>query len=234
MRVSSGVTAVFVMAFLLVCSVYFAITSIVSDTRLVEVRGLSEKVVRADSAVFNIVVSNKNQNIDELYKKLVADREKVVAFLKANNITEAETKNSSLRVTEVNEYENNQIRGKCYKSSELFKIQTRELEKVENLKAKIIDLMKQRVFLSYGYSYKLSNFSDIKLKMMEEASRHARSSAEAIAAPQNQQIGEAIYLRQGETSIKAENDNGSGSYSDESSSLNKKLRLVVLAGFKKK
>jgi hypothetical protein len=71
--------------------------------------------------------------------------------------------------------------------------------------------------------------------MMRDASEHARKSADACACVHGQKLGTLVYLRQGEISIRAEDESSETSEwnSSEAISINKRLRLVVQAGFSK-
>jgi hypothetical protein len=71
--------------------------------------------------------------------------------------------------------------------------------------------------------------------MMREASENARKSAEAFIAPHNKGLGKVIYLKQGEITVRAENEAEDTDRWDtkEKTSVYKKLRLVVRAGFTK-
>lgn len=222
-------------AFLLSVGIYEASNIIKADNELIEVRGLSEKVVKSDVGEITIRIPNKNENAEELYKKIVFDKKKVLAFLKENGAEDSEIVNGNLNVYETEDYNSDpKNRKKYFSVDDSIQVYSKDLEKILKIKSKILELMQQKVFVSYTYSFKVTNFSEIKLSMMKEASKKARDSADAFIAPHGKKVGDVVYLRQGEISIKAEDDNESTSgYSSESTSINKKLRLVVRAGFRK-
>lgn len=68
--------------------------------------------------------------------------------------------------------------------------------------------------------------------MIKEAAENAWNSAEESIKPYNQRLTDAAYIRQGEMTVEAE-DSSRYSYYGETESLNKKIRLIVRAGFHK-
>ena len=218
----------------------------INASNLIEVRGLSEKVVRADVGNVFIKFSNSGfENLEDLYKKRTSDKEKVMAFLKKNGITVEEIAECSGDTAEYNE-EDKKVEAsgnttvikskKYFKSDDKITIRTKHIEKIAKIREEILKLSSEGILLNHSYSYKLTNFIDIKLEMMKEASENARKNAEVFVKPQGLKVGEVVYLRQGEVSLTGE-DEGADTYywqSQEAQSINKKLRLVVRAGFTKK
>jgi hypothetical protein len=211
-----------------------------ANSELIEVKGLSEQVVRADAGDLFITISNDNSNLEELYKKRVSDKEKVVGFLKSSGVTNEEIADFSVDTMEYLEEEKN-VSGttikkqKRYESKDRLTVRSRDLDKINKIKEEIFKLSSEGVFIACSYAYNLTNFLDIKKRMMKEASENARKNAEAFIEPYGQTIGKVVYLRQGEITIRAENETEDTERWDtkEKSSVNKKLRLVVRAGFAK-
>lgn len=212
------------------------------DNRLIEVKGLSEKTVKADIGDMSISISNSGYaNLEDLYKKRISDKEKVIDFLKKQGITDDEIVNFSMNTSDYNEEDKTTSasgittidRKKFFRSDDTINIKTTQLEKINEIKSEIVKLSSEGVLLTYNYSYKLTNFINVKLEMMKEASQNARKNAEAFVEPQGVKIGKVAYLRQGEITIRAEDEseNVSSWDSQESQSINKKLRLVIRAGF---
>ena len=216
------------------------------DKHIVEVKGLSEKIVRADIGTLHISFENEREEhyeitkeqkkllVDELYKKRTEDRAYVMEFLKDHGITKEEIVEESNNIYENNEWVTKDTYKRYMKSTNSIKIRTRAVEKILPIKMEIGDLIGKGVMISCNYAYKITDFIKIKLEMMREASENARKNAEVFVEPQKTEIDDLIYLRQGEVSINAEDDGSGGGYSSESESLNKKLRLVVRAGYSKK
>jgi hypothetical protein len=221
---------------------YFSFDKLKSNHDLIEVRGLSERVVRSDVADASIVIVNRSDSLEKLYEKRLADKTRVIGFLKGNGFLEAEIIGFTMDTRE-NEEEDSvtadgvttKTKKRFFSSEDVVNVRTKNLEKVERIKSDLLKLLSENIFVKCDYSYKLTSFQDIKLEMMKEASENAKKSAESFVAPLGKKIGEVAYLRQGEIAINGEDEReGIDSwYSKESTSKNKKLRLVVKAGFSK-
>lgn len=216
-----------------------------NTSNLVTVKGLAEKIVRSDLAEMSVKFSNKKfENLEDLYKKRVADKEKVLKFLKDHGVTNEEIVNFSMDTSDYIEETENKLesgiistkKNRYFESNDEFSIKTKQLEKVNAVKADVMKLLSENVFVTYDYNYKLTNFIDIKLGMMKEASANARKNAEVFVEPQGLKIDDIVYLHQGEVTIRAEDESEDVSSwnSKKDKSINKKLRLVVRAGFSKK
>ncbi|MDR1982704.1 MAG: SIMPL domain-containing protein [Holosporaceae bacterium] len=221
---------------------YFSSKNIKASSELVEVKGLSEKVVRANIGEMTVIISNSDDNFEKLYKKRISDKDKVIGFLKSQGITEEEIINSSMDASEYEE-ENKTIssgvttvkKHKYFKTEDKINIRTKDIGKIQKIKEGIAKLSSEGVWINYNYSYPLTNFSDIKMEMMQEASENAKKNAEAFIKPYKQKISTVVYLKQGEITIRGEDEAESieSWNSKESTSINKKLRLVIRAGFAK-
>lgn len=226
-----------VLVFVAVASgVWFA--EFVKKPSVVSVKGLSEKVVAADLGLLTIRIRNENSNITELYRKSSEDRNKVLAFLKKNGIIDSEIVSCDLSVYERNKEARTNSAGVIEReyyleTSDEIKIRTSIISKIQNLKNRIVtELNADGLYANCSYSYKITNFSQIKQEMMKEASEQAIKSAQSFLYPHNMKPGKLVYLRQGEISINSDDINsGDNSWSNESESVNKKLRLVASAEF---
>lgn len=216
------------------------------DNRIIEVKGLSEKTVRADVGEISITFSNNNySNLEELYQKRMADKEKVMNFLKEEGVTDDEIVNYSMDTSDYSEVNKSASsdgtiktdRQVFFRSHDTLSVKTSQLEKIAKIKMDISQLSAAGILLTYKFSYNLTNFIRIKLEMMKEASENALENAKKFVEPYDDlDIGDVMYLRQGEVTIRAddENESVSGWDSRESKSINKKIRLVVRAGYSQK
>jgi hypothetical protein len=221
---------------------YFASKNIGASSQLIEVKGLSEKVVKADMGDVVITISNSGGNLEELYKKRIDDKQKVMDFLTKSGVIPEEIADISMETNEYEEEDKSSLsdlitikKRKLFKASDKLSIHTSDLDKIDKIKEDIVKLSSEGVLVSYNYAYQLTNFADIKMQMMTEASENARKNAEAFIEPHRKSIGKVVYLKQGEITIRAENEAEDTDRwsSKEKTSVYKKLRLVVRAGFSK-
>lgn len=215
------------------------------DNRLIEVKGLSEKTVKADIGEISIKFSNNGySNLEELYKKRTADKDKVMIFLKTQGVTDDEITNYSMETSDYEESDKKMFadgitkieQRTVFRSRDTITVKTTRLEKIEKIRSEIVKLSAEGVLLEYKFSYRLTRFIDVKLEMMKEASENAYDNAKKFVEPYNFEVGDVVYLKQGEVTIRAEDENEEVSSwdSQESKSVNKKLRLVVRAGYSQK
>jgi hypothetical protein len=219
---------------------YFSFDKLKGNNDLIEVRGLSERVIKSDIADASIVIVNHNDNLEKLYEKRLADKVRVLGFLKESGFSEVEVIGFTMDTREREEEDSvtadgvtTKTKKRYFSSEDVVNVRTKNLEKVERIKSDLLKLLSEGIFVKCDYSYKLTSFQNIKLEMMKEASENAKKSAEAFVAPLGKKIGDVVYMRQGEIAINGEDEReGIDSwYSKESTSKNKKLRLVVKAGF---
>lgn len=203
---------------------------------LIVVKGLSEKIVRSDIGEIVVTIRNQNEKIPELYKKQTADRKRVMEILKQQNIAESEIVDSSSDISMVERENSKKQLTRYFNAEDTIIVSTKDLDKIEKLKAGLMTLPLEGIYVTYTYQYKLTNFPNIKLEMMKEAGENTLQNARAFVSSINGcSVGPVAYLRQGEIEITAVTDSASTSYwsSSEKTSIYKKLRLVVRAGYNK-
>ena len=212
----------------------FSISRFSLSKDLIEVKGLSERVVKADIAEITLKIENKNQDLTALYEKRTTDKKKVMDFLKKFDITEADIAsiNTDTNDERYTDSENRKTE-KYFKAEDTIFIKTSNLERVNELKSDIVNLSSENVLITCECSYKFTNFQALKLDMINEASENAKKSAISFIQPYGKHIKDVAYLKQGEVSIRAENEfEDVGSWeTKEKTSLKKRVRLVVRAGF---
>ena len=208
---------------------------------LIEVKGLSERIVDSDIAEITIKIEGSDKNIEDVYKKAKSDKEKVMACLNETAFAgDIYKTNSAINNRERGTYDNQgrYISEKYFESTDEIFLKTKKFDQIENLKSKLSELYSQKIVVSCDCVYKLTNFQSLKLSMLDEAARNAWESANAFVKHSNGYVSDLVYLRQGEITINSDTASGGGSISswdaerEEKASFKKRLRLVVRAGFK--
>ena len=213
------------------------------NNKMIEVKGLSEKIVKADLGKIVITISNEGSYLEDLYKKRIKDKNKVLDCLKKIGITDEEIADNSsdtwdyekeVKITEKGVTQSEYKR--VFKADDSITIKTKFLEKIDKIRSEIMQLNSEGIFVKCNHSYQLTDFIKIKLDMMKEASQNARKNAEVFVESQGYKIDDVLYLKQGEVTITGDDEKeGIESWrSNEAKSINKKLRLVVRGGFSKK
>lgn len=208
-------------AVLLVFSVvfFFSAQAFSDQGSYVEVKGLSEKIVKADVAIWSINFDVKSNNIDSLY----ADIEKNTLTIKSF-LTEKGFEASEINVAPVNIYQD------TYKDA-LFRynayiqlsVYTKKVDLVRATSKETLALVKKGVTLSQNsIDFQFSDINSIKPEMLAEAIKNARASALQFAEESGSRLGSVSRGNQGVFDI-TDKDPGSPEY--------KKIRVVSTLRF---
>lgn len=228
--------------------------------RSVSVKGLSEKIVESDQGVMDITIKNYGTKLEEIQKKRARDKSKIIDFLKKNGVQDSEIDDSVSTVDQ--DYSSNtddrsregwiayarQIQNekpeneetkkkRIFIVSDVIRVKLADCQKIKRLSTDIMSLLSEDIFLSVDYKYILTNFSNSRLDMLNEASSNALQSAKKFMEPQDVEVGKLISISQGSLNIKpadaigdSDNNDWNDSYKSEKS-FRKKLRLVVSAKY---
>lgn len=229
----------FVAACGLVMATHVAVSDYKKQDVVVDVKGLSEKLIKADTGTIRISMECKEADSSKLFEKRSEAKNKVLAFLQKHNIAEQEISDIDFytyQSSERQKEENGTYKDVTYFHSRdkvcVSSYDVNKLKEVYSAQDELLDLSKAGICVSVSQDYKVSDFSAIKIALLKEAMDNARKSAEAMLHKSNGSVGDETYIRQGEISISSPDSTEASWGSSESESIMKKFRLVVRAGFK--
>lgn len=187
--------------------------------KYVEVKGLSEQIVKADRAIWSIGFEVKSNNSDELYGNVDRNVKAITQFL-----TKYGFEDSEINVAPVNVYQDTyrdaQFR---YNANIQMSVYTDKVDAVRTAMQETVPLLQQGIVFSNNYvDFQFTDLNSIKPEMLAEAIAHARTSAEQFAHDSGTQVGVIARANQGVFSIE-EKDPGSPEY--------KKVRVVSTLRF---
>ena len=175
--------------------------------RIVTVKGLAEREVKADKVTWPLVYKELGNDPMEMYNLLERKNQKVVAFLKNAGIKDSEiiVNPPSIADRQADMY-GNDILSYRYKATSVITVTSNDVEKVSSLIRRQTELMKQGIAIvsdEYGnsISYDFTGLNKIKPEMVEEATRNARATAEKFAEDSGSDIGGIRTAYQGQFSI---------------------------------
>jgi hypothetical protein len=182
--------------------------------RVVNVKGLSEREVPADIAVWPIRFTDASDQLAPLYAKLEADTQKVLAFLAEKGFEQQEiTVNAPTVVDKLaQEYGgagNIQLR---FTGSQTITIYSSKVEQVRSAQNAVVELGRKGIALG-GADYRqpteflFTRLNEIKPQMIEEATRNAREVAKKFAADSNSVLGKIRSANQGQFSVSDRDSN---------------------------
>ncbi|MBK5910569.1 hypothetical protein CCR85_03565 [Rhodothalassium salexigens] len=201
--------------------------------RYVTVKGLAEREVQADLAVWPLGVTAAGDDLAAVQASVETDLDKVAAFLTDQGIEPASIEHRRPNVTdmEAREYGNTgQAPRNRYIVRQQIVVRGDQVELVQKLAGDLGSLVRQGVVLSdnQGPFFTFTRLNEIKPEMIAEATRAARAGAEQFAADSNATVGGIRRARQGLFSIQARD--GAESY-DQRLEPVKKVRVVSTIDF---
>jgi hypothetical protein len=198
--------------------------------RSVTVKGLAEKDVESDHAIWTLSFKRAGAEFGAVQQALVADRDKVLAFLKARGFTEAEVEPRPLLVQDLlaRDYAQGNVPFRFNGTGQVL-VKSARVQEVEKAALAVDPLIQGGVQLggegegsAAGPRYQLRGFNDAKAPLLAEATRNAKEQAEKFAAEAGAKLGPLKNANQG--AIRITGDDGNDY--DDGSSRTKRLRVV--------
>jgi hypothetical protein len=204
--------------------------------RSVTVKGLVERVVKSDTAIWTISFKETGDDVKGAYAQSSSDEATVRKFLVDHGVKPSEITPQDIDVTDrLTANFGNANRGPRFVLEDTLVVSTSEVDKVASAISQTSDLLDKGIVLSNDKAiYKFSGLNALKPDMITEATRNARSSAARFAADSGARVGSIRSASQGVFSISAANetsvnaDDGGGFNADQQadSSIMKKVRVV--------
>lgn len=198
--------------------------------RSVTVKGLAEKDVESDFAIWTLSFRRAGAEFSGVQQTLAADREKVLAFLKARGFTDEELESRPLQVQDLlaREYAQGNVPFRFNGTGQVL-VKSARVTEVEKAALAVDPLIQDGVQLGgendsarSGPRFQLRGFNDVKAPLLAEATRNAREQAEKFAAEAGAKLGPLKNANQGVIRITGDDGNDY----DDGSSRGKRLRVV--------
>lgn len=181
--------------------------------RVVSVKGLAEREVAADVAVWPIRFSVAANELDQLYADLEQQTRAVNSFLYRAGFTQTEVTASAPIVNDrlAQQYGNQDVRLR-YSALQVITVYSGNVDLVRQAQSEIVDLGKTGIVFggdeySERVTYLFTQLNDLKPAMIEESTRAAREAAEKFAQDSNSKIGKLKTARQGQFTIEDRDSN---------------------------
>jgi len=196
--------------------------------RTVTVKGLAERDVKSDFAVWTLSFRRAANEFSGVQQALTADRERIVAFLRGQGFTDAEIDVRPLQVQDLlaREYGSERVALRFNGQGQVT-VKSARVDAVALASNKVDPLIEAGIQLGGdesggGPRYQLRGFNDIKPRLLEEATLSAREQAKKFAADAGATLGPLKSANQG--AIRILDDDGSDA--DTSRTIGKRLRVV--------
>ena len=187
----------------------FGISKISTENRTVSVRGLAEREVDADLAVWKMSYTIGQDNLAQLQKNLDSNNMQIIEFLREYNLTENDFSILSPEINDVttNIYLDSSKRAFNYVAKQNILIRSNKIQDVMNASKNTSQLLGKGIAISSDYdnkvNYYFNGLNQIKPQMIEEATKNARIAAEQFARDSQSKVGKIQTATQGLFSIEA-------------------------------
>lgn len=207
--------------------------------RYVTVKGLVERNVKSDLAIWPISFKESGANLQAVLGQSEKDKQSVLSFLKSQGFSDTDISVGDLSVTDrsADIYSNATKPESRFVVSQTITLTTKDVDRAAAAGSHAADLVKAGVVLSSsGVTYRFTALNSLKPDMITEATRNARAAATRFAQDSGSQVGPIRSANQGVFSISAANAVSGGEGEGEmtmnaDSSVMKKVRVVTTVDY---
>ena len=181
--------------------------------RVVSVRGLSEREVKADFVIWPIVYKEVGNDLSLIHDAVQAKNATLAKFLRENGVDAAEISWSAPEIEDAQgeRYGDNR-RPFRYIATVVTTVASKNVDRVREIMGKQGELLKQGIAFSgddyrYRKIYSFNGLNEIKPTMIDEANKNARAAAEKFATDSESKLGKIKTATQGQFSISDRDEN---------------------------
>ena len=163
-----------------------AIKAARADDRVVSVKGLCEREVKADNVICPFAYKEGGDDLQQLYRTIERKNKVIIDFLKAAGIGEEEISIAAPKVVDTRtEWSGSQNRY-AYIVTSVVTVCTDKVDTIIGLQSQQGELLQQGIATTSGWEYptvySFTKLNEIKPAMIEIATKNARETAEKFAA----------------------------------------------------
>lgn len=173
----------------------------------VSVRGLAQREVNADLAVWHLSFGLGDNNLENLQKSIKEKSEIVSLYLKDKGLNERDFSVLSPSITNnlLDPYINQEKMQYIYIAKLNFLIRTDKISAVKKANEGLLELVDKGIAIKQDYenkiNYEFTKLNDIKPEMIALATKNARKAAEQFAKDSSSNLGKIKHATQGLFSI---------------------------------
>ena len=183
--------------------VYLGLNSLGNRERVVAVRGLAEREVKADRVIWPVVYKTTGNDLPALYGQLNDVSAKIRTFLVENGIPATDISTGAPEIVDLraDRYNTNRVADR-YNVTLVTTVVTGKVDAARSLMSRMGELLKSGIAISandYGnqVQYEFNGLNAIKPAMIEEATHNARKAAEQFAKDSESELGKIKSASQG-------------------------------------
>lgn len=202
----------------------------------ITVTGSAKKRIKSDLVVWTASVTYQSPELAGAYRQLSENVPRVRQYLVGKGIGDGQITVSSITTTVLkrvgeNGMETSEITG--YSLRQQLEIRSNEVEKVAQIAREATELIDQGILIESGSpQYYYTQLGDLKIEMLGEAAKDAKTRAERIAASTGNRIGTVRSAKMGVMQITAADSTEVSDYGiNDTSSIDKDVTGVVNVSF---
>lgn len=204
-----------------------------SDSRTVVVKGLVEREVKADRAIWVLRFRRAGDSISEVHTHINADREAIITFLARQGFSNEEIRRLPTRTIDklAREYVSPGQEGFRYLVTASLVVTSTDVDRITAALEATEELLTQGVLLDQEQGtanprYIVSTFNALRPELLADATQNARLTARQFATDAGTRVGRIRSANQGSIQIfGSDGNNESSAYSPTSTPV-KKIRVV--------
>lgn len=206
------------------------------EDRSISVKGLAEKEVKSDLAIWQIQTKVTTNDMIEGSRHIEENKSKIIDFLKSNGFADDEIVVQNSKVTDklARDYGSENIGVFRYIIENTIQVRTENVDIVNKVSKQTDKLLKMGVLITDSYNtvqYLYTGLNSIKPQMLAEATQNAKKAAEEFTKESDVKLDKLRKAGQGLFSI-VDRDYSimqatSGGYYDAVNDLYKNVRVVV-------
>ena len=182
--------------------------------RTVSVKGLSERELPADVAIWPIKFSEASNDLNQLFSSIQEKNALIVSFLKETGFSDEEISVSAPAIIDKQAQGHGESQRIPYRyaGNSTITVYTEKVEQVTQSMKSLIELGKKGIAISgQDYNSKVeflfTKLNEVKPQMIEEATKNARETAEKFATDSKSKLGKIKNANQGQFSINDRDSN---------------------------
>ena len=183
------------------------LNSMADNSRVVNVKGLAEMEVKANKVTWPVSFKIVGNDLSSIYQDVNRNNRIVKNFLISKGVSDKEISVNAPQIVDkaADVYGNNQYKER-YNVTSVMTVSTNKVDLVRRLMSQQADLLKQGVAITandYNNTviYAFTKLNSVKPKMIELATKNARTAAEKFAKDSESDLGKIKSADQGQISI---------------------------------
>lgn len=176
-----------------------ALSDFKSADRRVSVKGLSERIVKSDKAIWVLQFTDSRDDLNDLYKGIAAAQQRVKNFLVKQGFSETELEIQPVAVVDnqSNSYSSNE-KAKRFVANAGITLTSQQVDTVRKAVQSTGELVQEGVIISSSnVKYLFTQLNAIKPAMLDEATTNASLAAQSFAKNAHSHLGKIRSASQG-------------------------------------